>query len=251
MSSIQLSEQETAALLLIYDFRVGECKVVFDDGTRVAVELLSVPLLILRTALEADSNVKKTVGILRDLGLVELNGEGPVSARWELPDGRGLRVKASFTADKVSISGKAAAAILGRKKTPLHRVLFSSYRSRISEPLFDRYPAAKLTRDGLVMARDLSAVAGGKDKATKPMKPKIRLNRRKQTIHFNGTLLRLNSEHAFPFIRKLYENRGNPVKATTFSNMGFRPERVWKGLPKPLRDCVSKPGRGQSGYLIP
>lgn len=112
-----------------------------------------------------------------------------------------------------------------------------------------------LTRDSIrVWANELDRSensVGRNQQPVKKSKPKIKLNTTSELVTINGGKpIRLNGGHAVEFIRTLLNSRGKRVKATKFTTLGIRPDREYRKLPASLRSCISKPGRGQTGYYI-
>ncbi|MCC7313265.1 MAG: hypothetical protein IT419_00475 [Planctomycetes bacterium] len=81
-------------------------------------------------------------------------------------------------------------------------------------------------------------------------KPLVKLHEKAGSVSVDGIEYRLNGEHAPCFIRVLLQKMPERVKATDFAKLGIRADRVFKSLPAKLRACISKPGRGQTGYSI-
>ncbi len=96
-----------------------------------------------------------------------------------------------------------------------------------------------------------AAGGGGDESSKKKPKPQIRLTESAGIVTINGgDPIRLNGQHSVAFVRVLLKERGRRVKATEFAKLGIRADREYAKLPERLKTCISKPGRGQSGYYI-
>ena len=79
----------------------------------------------------------------------------------------------------------------------------------------------------------------------------LEVSKDRLSVKLNGELSRLKGESDGDFLLLLYSRRGETIKSTEIERIiGKRPDRIYKQLPPELQELISKPGRGQMGYLM-
>lgn len=118
--------------------------------------------------------------------------------------------------------------------------------SALNTTLNELLPAVEAVRQAMAAAR----LEGGGGKPTKTP-PVIEVSPDGSTVTIDGgEPLRLKGADDGVFIRALLAKRGQVVKGRTLETNVGRPDRIYRRLPKAVRQLISPPGRGQTGYLL-
>lgn len=80
---------------------------------------------------------------------------------------------------------------------------------------------------------------------------KVKVSADGSTVTVDGVTERLQGQRDGEFIRLLVKEPGAAIKADALEcALGERPSRIYKRLPKIIAEHISKPGRGQTGYIF-